>query len=194
MLRYLRRVRDRRVQAALLREPSFHEVRVAAPVGSRAESIVASHWIVYVPRLLEALGGVIFFIVFLNASPQSAWLPLLISIGLVLHAGWKSLEHFLDVMVITDIRVFRITGLPVRKRASMPLTRILDITVERPMLGAVFDYGHFIFESAAQTQGMKDVRYVPHPFHYEKLILRHVHASSSGRGFYSGPQAGSKPK
>ena len=42
----------------------------------------------------------------------------------------------------------------------------------------------FIFESAAQTQGMKDVRYVPHPFHYEKLILRHVHASSapSGRG------------
>ena len=193
MFRYLRRVRDRRVQTALLKEPEFHEVRVAAPVGSRAESIVASHWIVYVPRVFEALFGVMFFYVFLNASPNAGWLPLLISLGLILHAAWKSLEHFLDVMVITDIRVFRITGLPVRKRASMPLTRILDITVERPFLGAVLDYGHFVFESAAQTQGMKDVRYVPHPFHYEKLILRHVHASS-GRGFYRGPEAGSKPK
>jgi hypothetical protein len=193
MFRYLRRVRDRRVQTALLKEPEFHEVRVAAPVGSRAESIVASHWIVYVPRVFEALAGVMFFYVFLNASPKAGWLPLLISLGLILHAAWKSLEHFLDVMVITDIRVFRITGLPVRKRASMPLTRILDITVERPFLGAVLDYGHFVFESAAQTQGMKDVRYVPHPFHYEKLILRHVHASS-GRGFYRGPEAGSKPK
>jgi hypothetical protein len=146
-----------------------------------------------VPRVFEALAGVMFFYVFLNASPKAGWLPLLISLGLILHAAWKSLEHFLDVMVITDIRVFRITGLPVRKRASMPLTRILDITVERPFLGAVLDYGHFVFESAAQTQGMKDVRYVPHPFHYEKLILRHVHASS-GRGFYRGPEAGSKPK
>jgi hypothetical protein len=192
MLRYLRRVRDRRVQAALLKEPEFHEVRVAAPVGSRAESIVASHWIVYVPRIGEALLGVVFFWVFLNASPQSAWLPLLVSIGLVVHAAWKSLVFFLDVMVITDIRVFRITGIPVRKRASMPLTRILDVTVERPVLGAVFDYGHFIFESAAQTQGMKDVKYVPHPFHYEKLILRHVHSSGGGLG--GARRAGSKSK
>jgi hypothetical protein len=179
--RSVRAWRDRRVHSAMLQDPEVDETLVHPPLGSRAHSTVASHWIVYVPRLLDAIAALLFFYVFLNSSQSSAWLPLLIAIGLLAHAAYSSLVLFMDVMVLTNVRVFRVTGLPVSKRASMPLSRILDVTVERPLLGAILDYGHFTFESAAQTQGMKDVKYVPHPFEYEKMILQHVHTSSGKR-------------
>jgi hypothetical protein len=181
MRRTLRAWRDRRVHDAMLQDPEVDETRIHPPVGSRAHPTVASHWVVYVPRLFEALASLLFLYVFLNSSASSAWLPLLVAIGLIAHAAWTSLVLFMDVMVLTNVRVFRVTGMPVSKRASMPLSRILDVTVERPLLGAILDYGHFTFESAAQTQGMKDVKYVPHPFEYEKMILQHVHTSSGKR-------------
>ena len=181
MRRSMRAWRDRRVHAAMLEDPEVDETLIHPPIGSRAHSTVASHWVVYVPRVFEALAAVFFFYLFLNSSQSSAWLPLLVAIGLLAHAAYSSLVLFMDVMVLTNVRVFRVTGLPVSKRASMPLSRILDVTVERPLLGAILDYGHFTFESAAQTQGMKDVRYVPHPFEYEKMILQHVHTSSGRR-------------
>jgi hypothetical protein len=43
------------------------------------------------------------------------------------------------------------------------MSRILDITVEKPFIGRVCGYGHFVFESAAQDQGLRDIRYVGRP-------------------------------
>jgi hypothetical protein len=184
--RTFKNARLRRVRRALIKEPDFHEVLVDA--GSLEDSLVASHWVVYVPRLLELLAGVLFLGIVPLSSPDSAWLPLLIGAGLIAHASWRSYVVFMDVLVITEIRIFRITGVPLHKRASMPLSRVLDITVDRPLLGAILHFGHITFESAAQTQGMKDVRYVPDPFYWEKLILYHVHASNS-RSTGGGAQA-----
>jgi hypothetical protein len=178
--------RLKRVRRALIKEPDFHEVLVDA--GSLEDSLVASHWIVYAWRFLELLAGLLFLGLVPFSSVNSALVPLLIGGGLIGHALWSSYVVFMDVLVITEIRIFRITGVPLRKRASMPLSRVLDITVERPLLGAILHYGHFTFESAAQTQGMKDVKYVPDPFYWEKLILYHVHASS-GRSSGNGAQA-----
>jgi hypothetical protein len=45
----------------------------------------------------------------------------------------------------------------------MPMSRILDITVEKPLVGRIFGYGHFVFESAAQDQGLRDIRFVGRP-------------------------------
>ena len=42
----------------------------------------------------------------------------------------------------------------------MPLGRILDITVQQPLHGRLLGFGHFTFESAAQDQGLKEIRYV----------------------------------
>jgi hypothetical protein len=47
--------------------------------------------------------------------------------------------------------------------ATMPITRILDITVEKPFIGRILGYGHFIFESAAQAQGLRKIRFIPNP-------------------------------
>ena len=60
-----------------------------------------------------------------------------------------------------DMRVFRVTGIFSTKRATVPINRILDVTVERPLLGRwPLSYGHMTFESAAQEQGVRHIRYI----------------------------------
>ena len=56
----------------------------------------------------------------------------------------------------------------------MPLIRILDITVVKPLHGRVLGYGHFVFESAAQEQGLKDIRFVGRPDERDLSIQRVV--------------------
>ena len=69
-------------------------------------------------------------------------------------------EEFRDRFVITNQRVFRVHGTFSTSRASVPLSRILDITVKKSLIGHWFGYGHFVFESAAQVQGLNEIRYV----------------------------------
>jgi hypothetical protein len=73
--------------------------------------------------------------------------------------------------------VFRVRGVLTSTHATTPLSRILDITVHQPFLGMILDYGHFTFESAAQEQGLRDIRYVPHPLARDLMIQRHVQLS-----------------
>ena len=58
------------------------------------------------------------------------------------------------------MRVFRVKGLLSRSQATMPLGRILDITVVNRCTGRLLGFGHFTFESAAQDQGLRDISYV----------------------------------
>jgi predicted metallo-beta-lactamase superfamily hydrolase len=41
----------------------------------------------------------------------------------------------------------------------------------------VLGYGHFTFESAAQEQGLRDIRYVARPLERDLVIQRHVQLS-----------------
>jgi len=61
-----------------------------------------------------------------------------------------------------------------RHLATMPLGRILDIAVVKPVVGRLFGYGHFTFESAAQTQGLKEIKYVAKPDQRDLAIQRVV--------------------
>ena len=70
------------------------------------------------------------------------------------------LEEYRDRFVITNQRVFRVNGILTTARASVPLLRILDITVNKPVIGRWLNYGHFVFESAAQVQGLNSITYV----------------------------------
>ena len=138
---------------------------------------VRKHWVVYVVPTLIALAGISFLWVFLNASVDVAWLPLLVAFGLFGWAGWRALGQNMDRFVITNMRVFRVKGVLVRSQATMPLGRILDITVVKPMTGRVLGYGHFTFESAAQDQGLRDIRFVGDPDARDLVIQRVVQRS-----------------
>jgi hypothetical protein len=85
------------------------------------------------------------------------------------------------VFVITNMRVFRVRGVFSRRLATMPISRILDITVEKPLIGRMLDYGHVVFESAAQEQGLKDIRFVGSPDERDLTIQRGVQRSGLRR-------------
>lgn len=88
------------------------------------------------------------------------WVLLVGGLALGGQALYRVLDEFRDRFVITNMRVFRVHGTLNTQRASVPLGRILDITVKKPLLGRLLNYGHFVFESAAQVQGISEIRFV----------------------------------
>jgi membrane protein YdbS with pleckstrin-like domain len=88
------------------------------------------------------------------------WLVLLAAVIIAAQALWRIIEEYRDRFVITNQRVFRVHGNLNIQRATVPLGRILDITVRKPFVGRVLNYGHFVFESAAQIQGLDKIYYV----------------------------------
>ncbi len=138
---------------------------------------VLHHWVVFVRPVAETLLGVALLGVFLFSTLELAWLPFLLAMGLFAHAGWRALTEYMDRFVITNMRVFRVRGVLSQSLATMPLHRILDITVQKPLNGRILGYGHFIFESAAQEQGLRDIRYVGRPDERDLSIQRVVQRS-----------------
>jgi uncharacterized membrane protein YdbT with pleckstrin-like domain len=164
----LRRIRAGRVRRRLLRDDDAREDIVDE---------VHHHWVVHLVPALEVALSVVVFYLFLVSSVDVGWLLLLVIAALLLHAGWRSLVEFMDVFVVTNMRVFRVTGVFSSKHATTPLSRILDITVDQPFLGLLLGFGHFTFESAAQEQGLRDIRYVAKPLDRDLVIQRHVQMS-----------------
>lgn len=135
---------------------------------------VRKHGIVYVVPALIALGGLAVLVMSGAAPVDLAWVPMLLGAGLIAWGAWKALDANLDRFVITNMRVFRVHGVLARSLATMPLGRILDITVIKPMSGRVLGYGHFTFESAAQDQGLREIRFVGRPDERDLAIQRVV--------------------
>ncbi|HSE08523.1 MAG TPA: PH domain-containing protein [Nocardioidaceae bacterium] len=142
---------------------------------------VLHHWIVYTKPFLWFLVALGLVVAGLFAPVDIAWAPWLVAIAISIRAWWKALSEYMDRFVITNMRVFRVHGVLAQKMATMPLGRILDITVEKPMVGRVFGYGHFVFESAAQEQGLRDIRYVGRP-NERDLSIQRVVARAGLRG------------
>ena len=145
---------------------------------------VRHHWVVYLRPLLEIAAALLLVVSGVFASVQVAWLPWVVAVGLAIHAGWHALNEHMDRFVITNMRVFRLRGVLGQTLATMPLGRILDITVEKPLLGRLLGFGHFVFESAAQEQGLRDIRYVGRPDERDLAIQRVVQRS----GLRGGPR------
>ena len=165
---WLRRVRADRVRRRLLRDEDVREDIVDE---------VHHHWVVYTLPTLELALVVALLYLMLVSSPDVGWLLILVAAALLAHAAWKALVRFMDVFVVTNMRVFRVTGVVSSKHATTPLSRILDITVDQPFLGLLLGYGHFTFESAAQEQGLRDITYVGRPLARDLTIQRHVQQS-----------------
>jgi membrane protein YdbS with pleckstrin-like domain len=121
---------------------------------------VKKHWAASAwPAVRLAIGVVIFMSAF---AFQGAIYWLLFVLGLVigLQALYRIVEEYRDRFIITNQRVFRVNGVFSTARASVPLLRILDITVNKPLVGRWLNFGHFIFESAAQVQGLNKITFV----------------------------------
>ncbi len=138
---------------------------------------VCKHWVAYLRPGIESLLGLALLVAFPFLDLDLAWFPFLLAMALFAHAGWKALQARMDRFVITNMRVFRVHGVLSQQLATMPLSRILDITVAKPLIGRILGYGHFIFESAAQEQGLRDIRHVGRPDARDLAIQRVVQRS-----------------
>jgi hypothetical protein len=138
---------------------------------------VKHHWVAYVRPTLETIGALVLLGLTPFIAMGIAWLPLLVAFALLLHAGWGALREHRDRFVITNMRVFRVHGVLSQNLATMPLSRILDITVVKPLHGRLLGFGHFCFESAATEQGLRDIRYVGQPDQRDLAIQRVVQRS-----------------
>ena len=99
----------------------------------------------------------------LFVDPRIGLVLIALAVGIGAQAVWRILSEHMDRFVITNMRVFRVHGIFSQSRATMPMSRILDIAVEKPLIGRLLGYGHFVFESAAQDQGLRDIRFVGRP-------------------------------
>ncbi|TNC42517.1 PH domain-containing protein [Mumia zhuanghuii] len=140
--------------------------------GERVKDVVRHHWVVFVTPYAIVLGGVLLIALFPLFPISVAGVLALVGVGIIAFGMYRAAEQHLDVFVITNHRVLKIRGVFEVKVATMPMARILDITVERTLLGRILGYGHFVFESAAQAQGLRDIRFIPDALERDRTIQK----------------------
>jgi uncharacterized membrane protein YdbT with pleckstrin-like domain len=140
--------------------------------GERIIDEVAHHWVAYVRPVIEALVAVVLLWAALWGPIELGAIFLVAALLVGLHAAYRALWEHMDRFVITNMRVYRVTGVFSRKVATTPMVRILDVTVTKPLIGRLLGYGHFVFESAAQEQGLREIRHVGHPDERDQTIQR----------------------
>lgn len=145
--------------------------------GEMIIDLVRHHRIVFWRPVAEALGAVLLWLLSVVGPINLGWFFILAGFALLGHALYLTAREHRDIFVITNMRVFRMSGVFSVRIATMPITRILDITVEKPLLGRMLGYGHFIFESAAQAQGLRNIRFIGDPDARDLTIQRVIQRS-----------------
>jgi len=133
---------------------------------------VRHHWVVFTVPMLEVVLAAALLLTMATTSIGGQ--PVLLAIVLVLlaHAFWQFLTQHRDRFVVTNMRVMRIRGVFSQTVATTPIARVLDITLQKPIIGRMLGYGHFVFESAAQDQGFREIKWVSRPDDRDLTIQR----------------------
>lgn len=132
-------------------------------------------------------------------SVQAVWFAGAITAVFIGYGFYRILWVARDRFVITDSRVFRVWGVESLHEAEMEIGRVLDITVERSWWLRPFKSGHLVLENAAQQQGLREIRYVPHPEDLAREIHRlrreaTARAGGGGGGGTGGSGGGRSPR
>lgn len=152
------------------------------------ESIVCRvrrHPAVLFRPFIEAL-GVIFVAAFLGTwlSPGEGADVIdtaggLAAIAFMARFAWKGWEWNVAHIVVTDRRIFEVSGLLARRVASTPLTKVTDMTYHRSLLGRILGYGDLRVESPGQKQAVEKIAFLPKPDDFYRTITSLVMAKSS---------------
>lgn len=159
----------------------FFDPRVAdhliADEGEIVIDEVRRHPMAFVGPIAVLAAGLVVLLLAFVVPIQVALVPIVAGLVIMVLGGYRMLSAHMDRFVITNMRVFRVRGIFAQHTATMPMSRILDISVHKPLLGRLFSYGHFVFESAAQDQGLRDIRYVARPDERDLTIQRVIQRS-----------------
>lgn len=142
---------------------------------------IKKHWAASVWSVIKVSGASLLWTWATFADTQFGfvdfyWIFLMpFALAMIIQGMWHITGEFRDRFVITNQRIFRINGVFSKTRASIPIGRILDITAKQPILGQVLNYGHFVFESAAQIQGLNEITYVRDIDINEEILRMAIH-------------------
>ncbi|MFV0428082.1 MAG: PH domain-containing protein [Arachnia sp.] len=132
---------------------------------------VHKHWVASVGWYALAAASIPLFMLMIPAA-EVFWFPMVLGLLALAVGAWRIHALYMDRFVITNMRVFRVNGVFTQNTATMPMSRILDISMTQPLLGQICGYGHFVFETAAQDQGLREIRFVGRPEQRDLTIQR----------------------
>ncbi|MDQ3767416.1 MAG: PH domain-containing protein [Actinomycetota bacterium] len=148
---------------------------------------VRRHWTMFLRAGAQSLGVLVaaFVLDSLTSDPDGAGAldPVwgFASSVAVLFFAWQVLQWWLTSLVVTDHRVFEVSGLLSRNVASMPLSKMTDITYHRSLAGRVLGYGSLLLESAGQDQALSKITHLPHPLDFYRTVTLLVTKAGAGR-------------
>ncbi len=114
------------------------------------------------------VGGFLLLTQLLDNLIQVIYLIILFGLG---YAAYQLLQYFFTTIYVTDLRIFRISGVIKRTVATMPLRSLTDIRYEQTLPGRILDYGHFDVESAGQKQALSAIRFIERPRAFYRIIM-----------------------
>jgi hypothetical protein len=156
--------------------------------GERVMDEVGHHWIAYTwPVTVLVLAALLLLRSLLVVPVDVLWVPLALVAIVVGYGTDAFLRVKRERFLITDTRVMRLSGVYSRKVAWMPLSRVLDITVERPFWQRPLRCGHLVLENAAQEQGLREIRLIAHPG--QRALLIHQLRTEAGSSPSAPPAA-----
>ena len=77
-----------------------------------------------------------------------------------------------EVRYLTNRRIIEATGFLGLRVASMPVTRVTDLVLDRTTAGELFGYGNLRIESAGQDQSLANVNFLVDPRTFHRLAVR----------------------
>ena len=143
--------------------------------------------VLFAPGLVALAGVIGALAIGWFVSPNDGGDPVDLMVGgvgafLVMRFLWRILEWRATTTVITNKRLFKISGVVSRKVSSLPLARLTDLTYRRPVLGRLLGYGEIVAESAGSQHGSVRLDHLPKPDRSYRTIaaLVAVRAASLG--------------
>jgi uncharacterized membrane protein YdbT with pleckstrin-like domain len=103
----------------------------------------------------------------------------LLAFGFLIRLAWRAWEWWVDRIIVTDRRLFEVSGILTRRVASMPLTKVTDMTYHRTVVGRLFGYGELRVESPGQQQALARIAYLPKPDDFYRTVTSLVMAPTS---------------
>lgn len=97
-----------------------------------------------------------------------------VGVAVLVFVAWfmyRLLAWRLDRIYVTDHRLFEVSGVFSRNVASMPLSKMTDMTYRQTFLGWLLGYGEMIVETAGQDQALSHIKHVPQPREFYKKVV-----------------------
>ena len=148
---------------------------------------VRRHPALLVRPFAEALGAIVgaaFLGFLLSPAEGSDLLDTvlgLIAIGFMARFAWKGWEWSVARIVVTDRRLFEVSGIITRRVSSMPLAKVTDMTYHRSLMGRLLGYGALRVESPGQKQAVEQIAYLPRPDEFYRTVTSLVMARPTER-------------